>query len=268
MNILFESESLAALRAVASGEELMAEPIERVVTGSKESSRDIVTNLDVLIENHIQITLQGMGHPILSEEAFAYKPQLPFMGAPFWAVDPIDGTVNFATGLPYFGISVGLWDGQEFAVGAVAMPAFKEIFFTHGSEAAFLNGKRLQAKGSTLGDSLIGASFPGSSLPGDPSHYDIFRRVNESTRGCLRLGSAAAIICLTSCGRLQGAYGFMAKLWDVGGALAVASRAGCEVWISLHPGKATLDYVVAAPGVLEPLRLLLDPSFSAPKGTA
>lgn len=266
MTIPFERESLAALRAVSSSEELMAQPIERVVTGTKESSRDIVTNLDLLIESHIRTILEETGHPILSEEAYASRPELPSLEAPFWAVDPIDGTVNFTNGMPFYGISAGLWDGRAFTVGAVALPAFKEIFFTHGDEAAFLNGKRLQAKASPLGEALIGASFPGKTGPTDPPHYEIFRRVNENTRGCLRLGSAASLICLTACNRLQGAYGFRAKLWDVGGALAVASRAGCEVWISLHRGEPTLDYVVAGPGVLEPLRNLLGIDSSLQKG--
>lgn len=257
MTVRFEQEALAALRAVSSAEELMAQPIERVVTGTKESNRDIVTNLDVLLERHICAILGETGLPILSEERFATQPQLPALDAPFWAVDPIDGTVNFTNGMPYYGISVGLWDGSAFTVGAVAMPAFKEIFFTHGQEAAFLNGRRLVARPGVLGEALLGASLPGRVVPGDPPHYELFRRVNEETRGCLRLGSAAALLCLTACNRLQGAYGFRAKLWDVAGGLAVASRAGCEVWTAPHPGTATLDYVVTAPGLLEPLRALL-----------
>ncbi|WP_306598028.1 inositol monophosphatase [Geothrix sp. 21YS21S-2] len=262
MTIQFERESLAALRSVASSEELMEEPIERVVTGTKGSMRDIVTNLDTMIEKHICAVLMETAYPILSEEAYTPDAELPPMDAPFWVVDPIDGTVNFASGMPYYAVSVGLWDGTGFGVGAVSMPAFKEIFFTHGNEAAFLNGKHLKAQPSTLQDALIGVSLPGRMQPGGPPHYEIFARVNESSRGCLRLGSAAALLCLTACGRLQGAYGFNAKLWDVGGGLAIASRAGCEVWTRFHPGHATLDYLVTAPGVLEPLMALVLPDPS------
>jgi myo-inositol-1(or 4)-monophosphatase len=175
----------------------------------------------------------------------------------FWLVDPIDGTVNFANGVPYFAISAGLWEGGGFRVGAVSLPAFKELFFTHGDEAAFLNGRRLKVRPARIDEALVGVSFPGRATAEKQDPYGMFGRVNEATRGCLRLGSAAALVCLVACGRLQGAYGFGAKIWDVGGALAIALRAGAEVRFRRHPGGPLIDYVVAAPGAGGPLRQIL-----------
>jgi len=257
MTVRLEAESLAALKAVASAEELLSGPLNRVVVGTKESRRDIVTNLDILVEHHITAILAETGHPVLGEERFGESPEMPALDAPFWLVDPIDGTANFISGMPYFALSAGFWDGAGFSVGAVALPAFKELFFTHGDESAHLNGRRLLARPGSLEEALVGASFPGQPGLHRDWHYRTFGRVNEATRGCLRLGSAASLLCLVACGRLQGAYGFGAKLWDVAGGLAVAAKAGCEVWTELHPGAPTLDYIVASPGVGDALRNLI-----------
>jgi fructose-1,6-bisphosphatase/inositol monophosphatase family enzyme len=157
---------------------------------------------------------------------------------------------------------VGLWEGGSFRVGAVSLPAFKELYFTHGDEAAFLNGQRLKVEPATVGEALIGASLPSRPPEGRPSQYETFGRVNDATRGCLRLGSAAALVCLVAGGRLQGAYGIATKMWDVAGALAVAQRAGAEVSIRCSRHEPVVDYIVAAPGVGGPLRELLGTTFS------
>ena len=257
MTVRLEAESLAALSAVASAEVLLAGHVDKTVVGIKESRRDIVTSLDLQLERHIAGSLSRIGGPVVGEEAWAVEKSLPPRGSTYWLVDPIDGTVNFVHGLPYFAISVGLSVDGEFRVGAVTLPAFKELYFTYGDESAFMNGRLLKVRGAELGESLVGVSFPGRGGADRAAHFVRFARVNDRTRGCLRLGSAAAMLCLVAAGRLQAAYGFDAKLWDVAGGIAVASRAGCEVWTDHHPTSPSLDYIVAAPGVGEPLRALL-----------
>jgi myo-inositol-1(or 4)-monophosphatase len=74
----------------------------------------------------------------------------------------------------------------------------------------------------------------------------LFQSVNESTRGCLRTGSAALNICWAAAGKLQLAYGFGAKVWDVAGALAVAKAAGCTVLTLFQPNTLILDYCVGS----------------------
>jgi myo-inositol-1(or 4)-monophosphatase len=262
MSVRLEAEALAALEAVASAEELLVGTSERSVVSTKGSRRDIVTTVDLLLERHITAILARTGLPVVGEEAFAARPELPKGDTPFWLVDPIDGTVNFANGLPYFAISAGLWERGGFRVGAVSLPAFKELFFTHGDESAFLNGRLLEVEPSTIEEALVGASLPGRIEAGSAEQYEIFGRVNEGTRGCLRLGSAAALVCLVACGRLQGAYGFGARLWDVAGAMAIADRAGAEVIFRRYANEPVVDYVVSAPGVGGSLRGLLGKGLS------
>jgi myo-inositol-1(or 4)-monophosphatase len=254
----FEEEALVALRAVSTAEEILAEPGDRSVVSTKATPRDIVTLLDRRLERHIALILGSLGMPVVGEEAWTANSTLPSETIPYWLVDPIDGTVNFVNGLPYYAISVGLWAGGGFRVGAVSLPAFKELFFTHGEGGAFLNGRRLQAKPASFKEALVGVSFPSRAADVDRAQsFRRFGRVNDQTRGCVRLGSAAATTCQVAAGRLQAAYGEAAKLWDVAGSLAIASQAGCEVWFRPRPGLPELDYVVAVPGVGEPLRALL-----------
>lgn len=251
----------AALEAVSAAEELLAGPVDRTVVAAKGSRRELVTGLDLQLEKLLTERLSATGIAVVGEESFG--PQSSFDPAgETWLVDPIDGTVNFASGLPYYGVSVGLFSQGRFAAGAVSLPAFKELYFTYGAgspagTSAFLGGRRLRAEPSRLDDALVGASFPSR---GPAQLYTLFGKVNERTRGVVRLGSAAAMICQVACGRLQAVYGFSAKAWDVAGGLAVARAAGCELWFELKTGRAglpELDYVVAAPGVGEPLRRLL-----------
>lgn len=254
----WEKESELALRAVATTGELITERPERLAYSTKESARDLVTELDLQIERQIAAVL-GDGFPIVGEETSPDAlPVDPDAG--HWLVDPIDGTTNLICGLPYFAVSVGLRVNRRFVIGAVSVPALKELFFTYGDRGAFLNGRPLHAPSSgKLSTSLVAASFSGTI--GDPEQrrrqYQLFGEVNDAGRGCLRLGSAAVNICYVAAGRLQAAYGLCARPWDIAGALAVAQQAGCAVALKAAPS-GRVDYAVGAVEVVQALRALMD----------
>lgn len=264
MEIQWESEAELALRAVSSAEELL--PVEFSKAESvetKESRRDVVTHFDLLIEEHLRKVLGPSGLTIIGEENFSSGDAIPSGDQPYWVIDPLDGTANFVSGIPFYAISVGLCrtrqgKADKFLTGAVALPAAKELFFRQGDQSAFLNGKRLTASDQSLGSALIGAAFSGSR--GDPEmrrkEYELFGDMNESSRGCLRLGSAASNICFAACGRLGAAYGFGNKIWDVAAALSIAKRAGCELVYHRAPGSPRVDYIVGAPSAVEQIREL------------
>ena len=259
MELRWEHESELALKAVSTGEEFIDYRPDRAGIVTKESLRDIATDVDVRIERHMTRILSASGHAVVGEEAFAKTPRLPDGNAPFWLVDPIDGTVNFVSGMPFYALSAGLCVGDQFEAGAVSLPAFKELFFTYGDRGSYLNGARLRSFDAELSSSLVGASFSG--IKGDPEsrrkQYEAFGRVNDASRGCLRIGSAASMISYTAAGRLQATYGLNAQLWDVAGGLAVARQAGCKIYFSRRPGSSRCDYIVGAPSVAEELRELL-----------
>jgi myo-inositol-1(or 4)-monophosphatase len=247
VKIQWEYESELALKAVSSGGEFTLDRPDRFKVSTKESLRDVVTELDVQIEKHITKILAPSKIQIIGEEGSQPNDSLP-ANELYWAVDPIDGTANFVSGLPYYGVSVGLCQGNDFLVGAVSLPALKELFFTHGDRGAFLNGKPIRIADAALAQSLVGVSFAGAK--GDQNYrarqYEFFGLVNDSSRGSLRLGSAAANICYVASGRLQAAYGLDARIWDIAGALAVAKQAGGTVMTRPGSSPSRINYIVGS----------------------
>ncbi len=248
---MFEREAGLALEAVTKGGALLDESPVGAQVRTKESQRDIVSEYDLEVEKLAISVLSACPYPVLSEETNAGVKVEP--GALFWAVDPIDGTVNFVNGLHYYGVSVGLCrqraeGGPELLAGAVSMPKTKEHFFTFGSTGAFLNGARLSAFDVGLDSALVGASFSS----GDPDSAEVqkaylaFAWVNRASRGAVRLGSAAAQVCYVAAGRLQAAYGLGVHLWDVAGAAAIALQAGLTLRLEPVPDTTRVNFVVGA----------------------
>src|SRR5574341_290207 len=140
---------------------------------------------------------------------------------PCWVFDPIDGTTNFAHGLPIFCSSLALEIDGVGEVAAVYDPNRRELFTAERGGGAFLNGQPLRVSAAgALVDALLVTGFP----------YDVHRRVDEivglfgafigEARGVRRLGSAAIDLCYVAAGRVDGFWESDLKPWDIaGGAL-------------------------------------------------
>jgi myo-inositol-1(or 4)-monophosphatase len=249
MTVSWEREAELAIRAVSAGAEVLADRPEALPTSRKESLRDVVTELDFLVERRMVSVLAESSHPIIAEESFGGDDR-PLEHGPAWVVDPIDGTVNFVAGIPHYAISAGLLVGGQPVCGAVLLPASRELFFTHGDAGAFVNGRAMTVKQAAFEDALVSASFAGRKghETARRKGYDVFAEVNDRCRGCLRLGSASVAICLVAASRLQGAYGFGVRIWDVGAALAIAMQAGCDVFLERRGTE--VDFVVGTTAVV------------------
>lgn len=230
----------AAVAAVLAGAKVAEAASALNVVNHKGSLRDIVTQADLDISTLLEQKLQVTGIEVVSEEQSHTDRSTP---ETFWAVDPIDGTVNFSHGLPQYGVCVGLVEHGQFVLGAVCAPALDELYFTLTPQRSLLNGRPVTHAHKERKDALAAASF---SAKGSAAQYALFQAVNESTQGCLRTGSAALNICWAASGRLQLAYGFGARVWDVAAALAVARGAGCAIALRHRPNSTTLDYCVGS----------------------
>lgn len=228
-----------AVDAVLGGARLAENASATQALNQKGSLRDIVTQADLDISALLSDKLAASGLPVVSEED-AHDAPLP---TDYWAVDPIDGTVNFSHGLQQYAVSAGLVRGQQFALGVVCAPGLDELYFTLDPDRAVRNGRPMAHLHRPLSDTLAAASF---SARASANQYLLFQAVNESTRGCLRSGSAALNICWAAAGKLQLAYGFGAKVWDVAAALAIARAAGCKLHVRFAPGARSLDYCVGS----------------------
>jgi myo-inositol-1(or 4)-monophosphatase len=87
--------------------------------------------------------------------------------------------------------------------------------------------------------------------------YELFGQLNDSTRGMLRTGSASINICYVAAGRLQSAYGINNRIWDVAGPLAIAQKAGADIYIEVRDNPSYVNYVAGVPGVADKIAKLL-----------
>ena len=226
----------------------------------KETPRDLVSNVDFAIHHLLLRELGGSGIPVVSEEAQESEARMERSGGPNWVVDPIDGTTNFVSGIPFFGISVGLVEGSKFLAGAFGMPATREIYYTISSAAAYCNEFRLKTPEAVLAQSLVGAAFSSGSCVGPEAREEEFRvfgEMNDHSRGCLRLGSAGANICYAARGKLGAAYGLFVQRWDVAASLAIAKAAGSNVLLVESGSFGRLHYIVGKGPILAEIKLKL-----------
>jgi myo-inositol-1(or 4)-monophosphatase len=252
-------ESKLALKAVSAGAEILDREYKEIPFKTKESPRDIVTELDVVIEEKIREILKETEYQIIGEEIKSGNHSDVSLKGGVWVIDPIDGTSNFVSSLPIYSISVGFMFDSKFSVGAVIVPAQKELYFTMGSQSSFLNNKTLRVSSGDLGHSLIAVSFSGraNDEKARTREYAVFGKLNDMSRGCLRLGAASVNICYVAAGRLQCAYGISNKIWDVAGGLAIALRAGCKVYIEFVKGTNKINYAVGVNGVVDEIAKIL-----------
>lgn len=235
----------AALDAVLAGATIAERSVGGPPDSLKNSLRDIVTATDIAVSELLVKKLGSTGFPVLSEER-PHDDQPS--GDIFWVVDPIDGSVNFAHGLALFAVSAGLVVRDEFSLGVVCAPGLNELYFTLHPEKSLFNGRPFRHDHRCVDEALLAASF---AARGSRAQYALFHQLNETTRGCLRTGSAAINICWAAAGRLQAAYGFGARLWDVAGALAVARSAGCALAVRQRRASLSIDYCVGSRDVVQ-----------------
>lgn len=228
------------LASVLAGAKIAEKSVDRDVIALKGNFRDLVTLADQAISEALIDRLSSSGIPVISEEQIFSSSEFP---ENMWIIDPIDGSVNFSNGLPLYSVSIGLMESLNPKLGFICIPCLDELYFTLTPEKAFLNGRPIVHRHSDALCSLVAASFSAKPVSVE---YELFQAVNENVRGCLRTGSAALNICWTACGKLQGAYGFQAKLWDIAGAIAIARAAGCEVITQRKPQSLLIDYFVGS----------------------
>jgi myo-inositol-1(or 4)-monophosphatase len=195
----------------------------------KKGAIDLVTDMDLSIERAFRamIAERFPSHAVLGEEygeSAADEARAHYC----WVLDPIDGTTNYAHGLPIFCASLALEIDGVAVVGAIYDPTRRELFTAEKGHGAWLNGSPLRVSTSaTLIDSLLVTGF----------HYDIHRDSAEliglfgdfisRARAVRRLGSAALDLCYVAAGRFDGFWEHKLQAWDVAaGALIVAEAGG------------------------------------------
>ena len=221
---------------------------------------DLVTEVDHASEDFLlgEIGRLFPGHRIVSEEAGLVP------GAPdrTWYVDPLDGTVNYAHGIPFFCVSIAYAENGVVTLGAVYDPMRDELFSAERGRGAGLNGNRLQASGAVdLSQSLLVTGFPYDIRTTPHNNLDHYARFAVLSQGVRRLGSAAIDLCYVAAGRFDGYWELSLKPWDAAAGALIASEAGATV-TTLYGGRDILtppcSLLAAAAGLHPSMKAILD----------
>jgi myo-inositol-1(or 4)-monophosphatase len=206
-------------------------------------------------------------HEILAEELGETSGQ---RRSPYrWVFDPLDGTTNYAHGLPIFCSSLALEIDGRSAVAAIYDPTRRELFTAERDMGARVNGDPLQVSGTTtLIDALLVTGFPYDVHRGAGDLVDLFGEFLARARAVRRLGSAALDLCYVAAGRLDGFWEQHLKPWDVAaGALILEEAGGRITGIDGTPFDAAAGHLVASNGALHDHMVAVIGAFRSRKGT-
>jgi myo-inositol-1(or 4)-monophosphatase len=196
----------------------------------KKGAIDLVTEVDLECERVCRqvIAERFPDHDILAEEMS--QPGERASSRYRWVFDPVDGTTNYAHGLPIFCSSLALEIDGRAEVGAVYDPSRRELFTAERGVGAFLNGAPLRVSSTeTLLDSLLVTGFPYDVHKQTGDLLEMFGAFLGSARAVRRLGSAALDLCYVAAGRFEGFWEQHLNPWDVAAGALIAAEAGGRV---------------------------------------
>jgi myo-inositol-1(or 4)-monophosphatase len=217
----------------------------------KKGVIDIVTEIDRQVEQMFRTMIADRfpDHDILAEE-FATQGDRERSSRYCWVFDPVDGTTNYAHGLPIFCSAASLEiDGQP-VVAAVYDPNRRELFTAERGVGAWLNGAPMRvSSATTLIDSLLCTGFPYSVHSEADELVALFGAFLKRARAVRRLGSAAIDLCYVAAGRLDGFWEQRLHPWDVSaGALLVEEAGGRVTNLSGGPFDSRRGEAIASNG--------------------
>jgi myo-inositol-1(or 4)-monophosphatase len=214
----------AALSAARSAGEVLRISFgaEHAITYKGEV--DLVTEVDEEAERVIREELLGTfpTYGMLAEEGGKLAGEEDAR----WIVDPLDGTTNYAHGLPIFCVSIALERSGEVVLGVVHDPMGEETFVAQRGRGATLNGDPIRVSDTDeMIRALIATGFPYDRAE-MPVALELFGRLAATTRGMRRLGSAALDLCYVASGRLDGYYERGIWPWDLAAGSVILEEAG------------------------------------------
>ncbi len=216
----------AALTAGNIIRELYAKPH----TIKMKGDIDLVTEADIAAETAMVASLNEdtPGITIMAEESFSG--QADTQKGKLWVIDPLDGTTNFAHGIPLFAVSIALLENEQPKLGVIYCPMQDELFCASLGGGAWLNGKPIKVTDTDfLLQSLVATGFP----------YDIHKHLSRivgqiktvlpKVRDIRRCGAAAVDLAYVSCGRLDAFWELDLKPWDTAAGCLLVEEAGGRV---------------------------------------
>lgn len=213
-----------------AGKILMSGFRSKTTVVSYKSRTDMVTDIDRKSEEFITsiIKKEFPDHSIIAEEGGSYISGDDFK----WYVDPLDATNNFAHGIPFFCVSIGLWSKKENSIisGVVCDPFHDEIFSASLGKGSFCNEEKIHVSNtSDIGYALLSTGFPYAKDDMNKNNLRQFNKFLPKIQCIRRLGSAALDLCYLACGRIDGYWEPMLHPWDTAAGSLIVTEAGGRV---------------------------------------
>ncbi|MEI6184228.1 MAG: inositol monophosphatase family protein [Bacteroidota bacterium] len=195
---------------------------------NKEGMNNLVTEVDHKSEEVIFAVIKESfpDHYILSEETGALIQDSSYK----WIIDPIDGTVNYANGIPICCVSIGIEKEGKMIMGAVYNPFINEFYFAERGQGAYLNDQRIyvSSKPRILHSNMV-TGFPYTYIDQLNGPLEVFSKLVRRGIPVRRLGSAAMDLCWVAAGRFDGFYEHQLSPWDSAAGFILVEEAGGKV---------------------------------------
>lgn len=193
---------------------------------TKQNDFDVVTAADKASERLLVDCINRLypDHSILTEESgYSSHGNREWE----WVIDPLDGTTNYSSGLPWFNVSIGVKHNGKTVAGVVYAARLGEMFCATLGGGATLNGTPIAPSGTPLlSKAVVATGFPYDKATNPDNNLDNFKRIMPVVRGLRRLGSAALDICYVAAGFLDAYWEMNLNEWDVCAAMLIAHEAG------------------------------------------
>jgi myo-inositol-1(or 4)-monophosphatase len=194
----------------------------------KDTPINLVTEMDPRAEALILSRLTGEfpDDAILAEERGARAGR----SGRRWIVDPLDGTTNYAHGVPIFAVSIALEDGEGVALGVIHDPNLRETFVAERGRGVHLDGTRLAVSPSKrLNESLVATGFPYDIRETADTNLAEYAAFSLRARAVRRMGSAVLYLAWLAAGRIDGYWELRLGAWDVAAGWLMVTEAGGRV---------------------------------------
>jgi myo-inositol-1(or 4)-monophosphatase len=225
--------------ARAAGQMLRSEVRGARRIAYKGTPTNLVTEMDARAEALILERL-GQAFPddaILSEEMGSH----PGRSGRRWIIDPLDGTTNYAHGLPIFAVSIALEVERRVTVGVVYDPNMDELFSAERGAGAWVGDTRLAVSATpVLDEALLATGFPYNIRETRDTNLPEYGAFSLKARAVRRLGSAVLYLSWLAAGRLDGYWELRVGAWDVAAGSLLVEEAGGRV-TNLQGGPLDLD---------------------------
>ena len=195
---------------------------------TKSTVTDLVTEIDKKSEEFIIEKIKALypDHAILAEETGKQDKDSDYL----WVIDPLDGTNNYAQGIPIFVISIALQYKGDSVLGVIYAPYLDELFYAVKNQGAYFNNKKLRISDKTdLNQCILATGFPYDKNISEFNNTKYVSNILPELRGLRRMGAAAFDLAYVAASLLDGYWEMNLNLWDVAAGMLLVEEAGGKI---------------------------------------